>query len=148
MRIAVGADHAGYKVKEAVKKSLRKAGHEVIDCGTDTKDSVDYPDYARKVSRLVSKGECDRGVLICGSGQGMAMTANKTKNVRAALCWNRSSAVLSRQHNDANVFCSGARLVPLRDIMDCLRIWLKTDFEGGRHSIRVRKIEGSESRHS
>lgn len=146
MKIAVGADHAGYRVKEAVKKILRAAGHKVIDCGTGGEAPVDYPDYARKVSRLISAGECDRGVLICGSGQGMAMAANKLKNVRAALCWNRESAVLSRQHNDANIFCSGARLVPLKEIIRCLMIWLKTDFEGGRHSIRVRKIEGGKPR--
>ncbi|MBI4243932.1 MAG: RpiB/LacA/LacB family sugar-phosphate isomerase, partial [Planctomycetes bacterium] len=111
MKIAIGSDHAGLNVKDKIVSFLRKYGYLVIDCGTDEPKSCDYPDFAKKVSELVRDKKCEMGVLICGSGQGMAISANKIKGIRAALCWNKKSTLLSRLHNNANIFCSGARLL-------------------------------------
>ena len=140
MKIAIGADHAGFAVKERLKRELKALGHRVTDVGTDSAESVDYPDYAEKVGKAVASGRVRRGVLICGSGIGMMIAANKVRGVRAAAVTDRTSAMLSRSHNDANVFCAGARLVPAPRISAALKAWLKTPFEGGRHLRRVRKI--------
>jgi ribose 5-phosphate isomerase B len=140
MKIAVGSDHAGFSVKEKAVRFLRSLGHTVIDCGTDLPESCDYPDYAKKVAELVSDKKCEKGVLICGSGQGMAISANKVPGIRAALCLNLKSTLLSRQHNDSNIFCSGARLLSAKEILKYIKVWLKTGFAGDRHKRRVDKI--------
>jgi ribose 5-phosphate isomerase B len=141
IRIAIGADHAGFKVKEALKAALQNLGHTVLDLGTDSEDSTDYPDYARKVAELVSRGEAERGVLVCGTGIGMSMAANKVRGVRAAVVTSEETARLSRAHNDANVFCAGARVTDEATLERALRAWLETPFEGGRHERRVAKID-------
>ncbi len=140
MRIAIGADHAGYKAKEALKGALQKLGHTVIDLGTNSDESTDYPDYARKVAELVSRREADRGVLVCGTGIGMSMAANKVAGVRAAVVTSEETARMSRAHNDANVFCAGARVTDAATLERALKAWLETPFEGGRHERRVKKI--------
>ena len=140
MKIAIGSDHAGFAVKERLKRELKRLGHRVTDMGADGEASTDYPDFAEKVGRAVASGRARRGVLICGSGIGMAIAASKVRGVRAATVWDRKSAVLSRNDNDANVFCAGARLVPVARISAALRVWLKTPFGSGRHARRVRKI--------
>jgi ribose 5-phosphate isomerase B len=140
MKIAIGGDHAGFQYKKELVKLLKDAGHEVKDFGPHSEDSVDYPDFAHPVSRGVDSKEFDRGVLICGSGNGVAITANKYKGVRAALCWGAELAKLSRQHNDANIICLPARFISLQEAKDCLSAFLSTSFEGGRHKTRVEKI--------
>ncbi len=139
-KIVIASDHAGYLLKEYVKKFLIKKKLQIIDVGTNSKESVDYPDYAHKLSRIIKKYHNTKGVLICGSGQGMIMTANKHKNIRAALCFNTKSTKLSRLHNDANVITLGSRLVSKKNAVKYLNIFLKTKFEGGRHKKRIRKI--------
>ena len=139
-KIVIASDHAGYSLKEYVKKFLIKKKLQIIDVGTNSKESVDYPDYAHKLSRIIKKYHNTKGVLICGSGQGMIMTANKHKNIRAALCFNTKSTKLSRLHNDANVITLGSRLVSKKNAVKYLNIFLKTKFEGGRHKKRIRKI--------
>jgi ribose 5-phosphate isomerase B len=139
-RIAVGADHAGFRAKEEVKRMLQDRGFEVLDMGTTSDESTDYPDYAVKVSEAVSSGRAQKGVLVCGTGVGMCMTANKVRGIRAALVTNDLTAEMSRRHNDANVFCAGARVLEPAEIGRLLQIWLSTPFEGGRHERRVRKI--------
>ena len=146
MRIAIGSDHAGFAVKERLKRELKRLGHRVTDMGTDGEASTDYPDYAEKVGRAVVSGKASRGVLICGSGIGMAIAANKVRGVRAATITDRLSAVLSRNHNDADVFSAGARLLTPAKIAAALRVWLKTPFGGGRHVRRVRKISAIEKK--
>lgn len=141
MRIAVACDHAAFEEKATVVEALRKAGHEVIDFGTDGPESVDYPDHSAPAARAVAGGDADRAVLLCGSGIGQSMVANRVKGVRAAVIWNRDSAELSRRHNDANVACFGARMQELAAILDLLEVWLETPFDGGRHERRVGKIE-------
>lgn len=140
LSIAIGADHAGFHYKEAVKQYLETHGHTVQDFGTYSGDSVDYPDFAHPVAEAVENGECERGVLICGSGNGVAITANKHKNIRAGLCWNVEVARLVRQHNDANVLCLPARFVPQEDANEMVDVFLATPFEGGRHARRVGKM--------
>lgn len=140
MRIAVGADHAGLSLKEPLVDFLMSKGWDVEDFGTFGPDSVDYPDYAQKVSEAVARGDVDRGLLICGSGQGMCMVANKVDGVRAALANDVVSARLSREHNDANVLTMGARLVALGLAQEIVDVWLSTAFEGGRHQRRLDKI--------
>ena len=139
-KIVIASDHAGYSLKEYVKKFLNKKKLQIIDVGTNSKESVDYPDYAHKLSRIIKKYRNTKGVLICGSGQGMIMTANKHKNIRAALCFNAKSTKLSRLHNDANVITLGSRQISKKNAIKCLNIFLKTDFEGGRHKRRIGKI--------
>lgn len=141
MKIALAADHAGYEEKENIKKVLDELGVEYTDMGTNSLDSVDYPDYARKVAEAVARGEFDEGVLICGSGTGMAISANKVRGIRAAVAWNEETAQLARLHNDANVLAIGARTTPAGTIPDIVKAWFTTDFEGGRHERRVAKIE-------
>jgi len=144
MKIAIGADHAGFAAKEEIKNVIRALGHQFIDMGTTSDQSVDYPDYAVKVDRAVVSGEADRGVLICGTGIGMSIAANKVPGIRAAVVTDEKTADLSRRHNDANVFCAGARITPVVKIAECLKVWLQTPFEGGRHLNRVNKIAALE----
>jgi RpiB/LacA/LacB family sugar-phosphate isomerase len=140
MKIALASDHAGYSEKERLKPLFRELGLEVEDLGTVSEDSVDYPDYARKVAERVASGEAEQGVLVCGSGTGMAIAANKVPGVRAAVAWNEESARLARQHNDANVLSIGARTTPVEQIPSIVRAWFETKFDGGRHAARVAKI--------
>lgn len=140
MKIAIGCDHAGYDYKEMIKKGLLAKGHEVQDMGTHSTDSVDYPDFVHPVAKLVNKEKVDKGILICGSGNGVSMTANKYKNVRAAICWNKALATLARQHNDANIVSIPARFITKRMASIIISAFIKTPFEGGRHQRRVEKI--------
>jgi ribose 5-phosphate isomerase B len=141
MKISLGTDHAGFRYKEKVKELLVSLGHEVKDFGTWTEEAVDYPLFIRPAAEAVAKGECDRGIVFGGSGNGEAMVANKVRGVRCALCWNEESARLSRQHNDANVLSLGERLIPEDVALAIVRIWLTTDFEGGRHARRIAQME-------
>lgn len=141
MNIAIGSDHAAVEVKDSVAKHLSSHGHTVRDVGTNSTASCDYPDYAAEVSRLVQANEVDYGILICGTGIGMSIAANRFSGVRAALCTTQELAKLSREHNDANVLCLGARTQILADILSIVDIWLTTDWEGGRHGNRLNKIE-------
>lgn len=144
MKIAIGSDHAGFELKEQVKKILTKMGHEVLDFGTDSKESVDYPDYAFKVARTVAGGEVERGVAICWTGGGMTITANKVKGIRAGLCLNREMAYYSRLHNDTNVLTMSQKYTDPKEVEEILKVWLETEFEGGRHARRLDKIKESE----
>lgn len=143
MKIALASDHAGFAEKERLKPLLLDLGLEVEDLGTGSETAVDYPDYARKVAEEVAGGRADQGLLVCGSGTGMAITANKTAGVRAAVAWSEETARLARQHNDANVLAIGARTTPADQIPGIVRAWFSADFEGGHHAERVAKIEGS-----
>jgi ribose 5-phosphate isomerase B len=140
MKIALASDHAGYAEKERLKPLLLELGLEVHDLGTVSEESVDYPDYARKVADEVAQGRADQGVLVCGSGTGMAITANKVPGVRAAVAWSEETARLARQHNDANVMAIGARTTPPGEIPAIVRAWFSADFEGARHAERIEKI--------
>jgi len=144
MKIAVGCDHAGVELKREIVSLLKKAGAEALDFGTDDETSVDYPDFAAKVSAVVSKGEVARGVLICGTGLGMCITANKFKNVRAALCHDVYTARMSRLHNDANILVMGGRVIGKGLAAEILDVWLNTAYEGGRHDGRLKKISDIE----
>lgn len=141
MNIPIASDHAGFEAKENVKQILEKLGHNPEDLGTFSDDSVDYPDYAIKVAKDVNSGNHNCGILICGSGQGMCMTANKYPNIRAALIYDGKSAVLSRQHNNANILCLPGRQLTISEMEIIIKIWLNTDFEGGRHERRTNKIK-------
>ncbi len=145
MRIAIGADHAGYALKEVLIAHLREQGVEVVDFGTHGTDSVDYPDYAQAVAEAVARGEADYGVLICGTGIGMAITANKVPGIRAAAVSDVYSAKMSRAHNDANILCLGGRVVGPGLAIEILEAWLHTPFEGGRHVRRLEKIRRMEN---
>ena len=145
MKIAIGSDHAGLDLKAQLARRLGEAGHEVRDLGTDSAASVDYPDFARNVARAVASGEADRGLLVCGTGIGMAMSANKVPGVRAALATNAYMARMAREHNDANVLCLGARVTGIGLAEDILDAFLAAAFEGGRHARRVDKINQLES---
>lgn len=140
MKIAVGSDHAGVEYKKKIAEHLTSKGIEVKDFGAFSTDSVDYPDFAHAVSEGVEKGEFDFGILLCGSGEGVSMTANKHPGVRCALCWNTDVARLSRQHNDANIIAFGARFMAIEYILEMIDVFLETPFEGGRHQRRVDKI--------
>ena len=137
MKISLGSDHAGFAYKEKVKQLLSSLGHEPKDFGTFSEEPVDYPLFIRPAAEAVALGECDRGIVFGGSGNGEAMVANKVHGVRCALCWNEESARLSRQHNDANVLSIGERLVAEDLALTIVRIWLETGFDGGRHERRV-----------
>ena len=141
MKIALGTDHAGFRHKEKVKELLDSLGHEVVDFGTFSEDAVDYPKFVRPAAEAVARGECERGIVFGGSGNGEAMTANKVRGVRCALCWSDESARLSRQHNDANVLSLGQRLVPENLALQIVCLWLTTEFEGGRHANRIMQLE-------
>jgi len=142
MKIALASDHAGFAEKERLKPLLTDLGLQFEDLGTVSEASVDYPDYARKVAEEVAGGRVDQGLLVCGSGTGIAITANKVPGVRAAVAWSEETARLARQHNDANVLAIGARTTPPDQIPAIVRAWFSSNFEGGRHAERVAKIEG------
>lgn len=139
--VPIASDHAGYQLKTKVIEHLKSLGFEVKDYGTSSDESVDYPDYAHPLASAVNKGEFERGVLICGSGNGVQMTANKYPNVRCALCWGEELAALARQHNDANVIALPARFIAEDEAMRCVDTFFSTPFEGGRHQRRVEKIK-------
>ncbi len=139
-KICIASDHAGYRLKEVIKDYLIKNNISVIDLGPENKESVDYPDFARKVSFRVKTKKSDVGILICGSGTGMAISANKIKGIRAAVCYNMPSTRLSRQHNNANIISLGSRLIKKNDALKMVTTFLKTEFEKGRHLRRVKKI--------
>ena len=139
-RVALGADHGGFEVKEKIKVFLEKLGYRVTDVGTDSGESVDYPDFAEKVARKVASGECDRGIMIDGAGIGSSMACNKIKGIRAALCYNVKTVINSREHNNANVLTLGGPLHSDEEFYEMIKIWLETRFAGGRHWRRVNKI--------
>jgi len=139
-KVVLASDHAGFKLKEEIKKFLIKKKEKVLDLGTENTGSVDYPDYAHLLSKKMRKDKNQFGILICGSGSGMSMAANKHKNIRAALCYNIKSTKLSRLHNNANVMTIGAKLTKKNVALKCVSTFLKTNFDGGRHSRRVKKI--------
>lgn len=143
-KIAIGADHAGFDEKERIKKTLDALGVEYTDMGTSSPDSVDYPDYAKRVADAVSDGEYEQGLLVCGSGTGMAIAANKVKGVRAAVAWSPEIARLAREHNNANVLSLPARFSTPEEMDKIVRAWFAADFEGGRHERRVEKISEME----
>mgnify|MGYP001220491811 CR=1 FL=1 len=139
-RILIASDHAGFNLKEKIKKFLLKKGKKVLDLGTKNNNSVDYPDFAHLVAKKLKRNNYQFGVLICGSGVGMSITANKHKNIRAALCYTENAAKLSREHNNANIIALGARLTKVNVALKCVQTFLKTNFKGGRHLRRVKKI--------
>lgn len=139
-KIAIGGDHAGYAHKKELITFLENEGYIVQNYGTNEPDSVDYPDFAHPTAIAVESGDCDAGILICGSANGVAITANKHQGIRAAICWKSEIALLARQHNDANILCLPARFVSLDDCKKMIKVFLNTDFEGGRHYTRVNKI--------
>jgi ribose 5-phosphate isomerase B len=141
MKIAIGSDHAGFGLKEDVLELLKGLNHDIVDCGTYNTESVDYPDFGEKVSKMVSAGEVERGILICGTGLGMSMVANKFPHVRAALCNDLFSAKMSRLHNDANVLVLGGRIIGKDLAAEIVRTWMSTAFEGDRHMRRLNKIK-------
>ena len=141
MKISIGSDHAGFAYKEEIKKSLEKKGHEVVDVGTYSLDSCDYPLFGRPAAELVAKKEVDYGIVVCSSGEGIMMTANKVKGVRCGLAYNDDVARLIRQHNNANMIGFGANFMKLEDVLRRIDIFLSTEFEGGRHERRVSEIE-------
>lgn len=145
MQVAIGCDHRGFAVKGKIIELLKRLNHGYIDCGTNSIESVDYPDFAAEVGRLVGGGEADRGILICGSGLGMCIAANKVHGVRAATCHDDLTAEMSRRHNDVNVLCLSADMLGERLIDRMVEIWLDTPFEGGRHARRVSKISELEA---
>jgi ribose 5-phosphate isomerase B len=143
MKIAIGSDHAGFNYKEKIKQFLLKLGHDVKDFGTNSDAPVDYPVYIRPTAEAVARGECERGIVLGGSGNGEAIVANRVKGVRCALCWNLESARLGRQHNNANVISIGERMVPLEMALEIVKTWLDTPFEGGRHQRRIDLIDAA-----
>lgn len=145
MVISIGSDHRGFELKSKLVRFLEQAGHDVVDEGTHNADSVDYPDLATQVSNKVSSGDAERGILICGTGIGMAITANKFPGVRAATCHDEFTAEICRRHNDVNVLCLSSNGVGERQLERIVQLWLATQFEGGRHSRRLEKIREIES---
>lgn len=141
MNIAIGSDHAGFRYKERIKQFLGELGHEVTDFGTHSEDPVDYPLFIRPVAEAVARGEHERGIVLGGSGNGEAMAANRIRTIRCALCWNTESARLARQHNDANMISLGQRMISEEDALEIVRVWLETDFEGGRHVRRIQELD-------
>lgn len=141
MKISLGTDHAGFRLKEKVKALLESLGHEVTDFGTFSEDPVDYPKFIRPAAEAVASGQCERGIVFGGSGNGEAISANKVRGIRCALCWNEEVARLSRQHNDANVLSLGERVIPEETALAIVRVWLTTGFEGGRHAARIAQLE-------
>lgn len=140
MNVAIACDHRGFHAKERIKTDLVKAGNDVFDCGCDSRESCDYPDLGLQGAKAVAEGKCDRAILLCGSGIGMSITANKVKGIRAALCHDELTAEMARRHNDANVLCLPADMIGEELIRRIVTIWLKTEFEGGRHERRIGKI--------
>lgn len=146
MKIALGSDHAGYQRKKELIAFLSKMGHQVVDLGCYSDDSVDYPDYAAKVARAVSLQRAEKGILICGTGIGMAMAANKFPKIRAAVCWNPKTAALASEHNHANILCLSGHFLTEDMSRKIVSAWMKTPFAGGRHLRRIKKIEHIESK--
>ena len=144
MKIIIGSDHAGFEYKEDLIGLLKEKNIDFIDCGCDSPDSVDYPDYAHEVSIKVLDQKTSLGVLICGSANGVAMAANKHKGIRAAICWNEEIAELARQHNDANIVSVPSRFLSEEEIIKIIEVFIKTSFEGGRHKRRIDKIDGND----
>lgn len=142
MKIALGSDHAGFDYKERIKALLVSLGHEVRDFGTHSGEPVDYPIFIRPVAEAVARGECERGIVLGGSGNGEAIVANKVRGIRCALCWSLDTARWAREHNDANVLALGQRTIAAELALEIVRVWLETPFAGGRHTARVREIEG------
>lgn len=140
MKIAIGSDHAGFELKQIIVEHLSSRNVDLIDCGTNNLDSVDYPDFAKRVADEVSNKDLVMGILVCGSGQGMAMTANRYKDVRAAICHNSDVVKVTREHNDANILCLGSRFIEEAEALKCVDVFLSTDFEGERHLKRINKI--------
>ncbi len=140
MKISIGCDHGGFALKEQVAEHLKQLGHEVVDCGTYSTDSCDYPEFGAKAARMVADGQCQRGVVICTTGIGISISANKVKGIRCALCMNTDMAMMTRKHNDANMIAMGAKYVTPQLAFEMVDIFLSTDFEGGRHQIRVDKL--------
>ncbi len=145
MRIAVGVDHGAFFVKQAVIEHIESLGHTVTDFGTYDDSSCDYPDVVKELGPKVAAGDFDRGVVLCGTGIGMSIAANKVKGIRAALCHDAYSARLTRQHNDSNILCMGGRVLGLGPMLDIVRIWLGEDFDGGRHQRRIDKVRQLET---
>ena len=141
MRIALASDHAGFRYKALLADYLRVREYEIVDFGTYSEEPVDYPDIIRSAARSVAQGECTRGIVLGGSGNGEAMAANRLRGIRCALCWNEESARLSRAHNDANILALGQRLLSEAVVLAILEVWLHTDFEGGRHTRRIAKLD-------
>ena len=141
MRIAIGSDHAGFTYKKKIQEFLAEQGHQVQDLGTYSEEPVDYPQWIRPVAEMVANGECQRGIVLGGSGNGEAIVANKVRGIRCTLCWNVESAKFARQHNDANVLSIGQRLVSEQTALEVVDAWLNTEFEGGRHERRIKQIE-------
>lgn len=148
MKISLGSDHAGFIYKEALKVMLLEQGHEVVDCGTDSIEATDYPRYIIPAAEKVASGECERGIVLGGSGNGEAIAANKVCGIRCALAWNEETAVLSRLHNDANVLSLGERMMSLETAKQLVILWLKTPFEGGRHDRRIQELARYEQKGS
>ena len=146
MKIALGTDHAGYEYKEHIKRYLTEQGHEVEDFGTDSDAPCDYPDFIYPAARAVAQGDCDRAIVLGGSGNGETIVANKVRGIRCAVCWSENLARLSRAHNDTNVMSIGARTVSLEMALKMVAIWLATPFDGGRHAERIRKITELDNR--
>ncbi|UCD16315.1 MAG: ribose 5-phosphate isomerase B [Candidatus Zixiibacteriota bacterium] len=144
MKVAIGADHAGYNLKEKVKEILRSLGHEIIDFGTNGPESVDYPDFGIKVAHSVANGESERGIAVCWTGNGMTIAANKIAGIRATLCLNKDMAQLARAHNNGNVLTLASKYISENEVEEIVRTWLETDFDGGRHERRIKKIEEAE----
>ena len=140
MKVAIASDHGGFELKGGIGELLAELGHEVVDCGCDSTASVDYPDFADVVCEKVASGECDRGILICGTGIGMSMAANRHRKIRAALCHEIFTARMSREHNDANVLCLGARVTGPGLAAEMVREWMATDFAAGRHLTRISRF--------
>lgn len=141
MRIAIASDHAGYEYKEAIKAFLAERGHDPVDFGTDSDESCDYPLFIRPAAEAVGSGDCERGIVLGGSGNGEAIVANRVAGVRCALCWSHESAEMGRRHNDANVISIGQRMVTLETALDIVATWLDTPFDGGRHARRIAQID-------
>ena len=141
MIFAMASDHAGFEMKQEIRKTLENEGHSVEDFGCYNTESCDYPDFAHKACRALLDGKSERGILICGTGLGMSYTANRYKGIRAALCMNTEMAEMARAHNDANVLVLGARLIDVKTAKDILRVWMETPFDGGRHIRRIQKID-------
>jgi ribose 5-phosphate isomerase B len=144
MKVAIGSDHRGVNQRLIVGQAVVAAGHTAVDCGTFSNEPVDYPDIAAEVARRVANGLADRGILLCGTGIGVSIAANKIDGIRAAVCWDESSVRLSRQHNDANVLCLSSERFSDDDYHQLVKLWLEMPFEGGRHAIRTAKIQGLE----
>jgi len=145
--IALGCDHGGFPLKAAIKKELQEKGYVVQDFGTYSADSVDYPDYAEKVAQAIVRQEHERGILICGTGIGMSMAANKVPGIRAAVCWDTFTAQMSRTHNNSNLLCLGGRVLSEKEALEIISVWLEESFQGGRHQKRIDKMKGIEKKY-